>query len=107
MNVVKGASGDVRGDLSAVGEGFLSIATSGVGRTTVHMMTVFRQGCIRAARRAGRFRPPRQPGCARRTAEGSCPHTNPCSTNSAAFFVLLEDEVVGHTGDVVADDARK
>src|ERR1051326_7240773 len=30
------------------------------------------------------------------------PHASP-----AVFFVLLEDEVIGHTGDVVADDAGK
>src|SRR5437867_813419 len=60
MNVVKGASGDVCGVLSAFGEGFLSIATSVARRPIVHSMTGFPQDCIRKwrSRRPNAFRVP-------------------------------------------------
>jgi len=48
MNVVKGASGDVCG--VAFGEALLCIATSGAVQAVVHMMTGFRQDCIRVRR---------------------------------------------------------
>jgi hypothetical protein len=43
MKVVKGASGDVCGALSAFGEVFLSIATSCAVRSAAHMMSDFGQ----------------------------------------------------------------
>src|SRR6266478_5772180 len=64
MNVVKGASGDVRGVLSACGDAFLSIATSGAVRPVVHMMTGFGQDCTRTR--------PRRPSAIRRY---RCPHS--------------------------------
>src|ERR1700731_835868 len=51
MNVVKGASGDVCGVLSAFGEGFLSIATSNWGTPIMRTMTGFCKDCIRTTRR--------------------------------------------------------
>src|ERR1700688_592699 len=50
MNVVKGASGDVCGVLSAFGEGLLSIATSNCGTTSMHTMTGFCKDCTRTTR---------------------------------------------------------
>src|ERR1700745_3602151 len=50
MKVVKGASGEACGDLSAFGEAHLSIATSGARRAAVDRMTGFRQVCIRTWR---------------------------------------------------------
>ena len=41
-----------------------------------------------------------------RTAEASRPHIN-LSNLAEMLFVLFEDEVVGHAGDVVADYARE
>jgi hypothetical protein len=41
MNIVKGASGDVCGVLSAFGEAFLSIATFRCGTPVVDVMTGF------------------------------------------------------------------
>jgi len=54
MNVVKGASGDVCGLLSAFGDAFLSIATSGAVRPVVHMMTGFGHDCTRTKAADGR-----------------------------------------------------
>ena len=53
MNVVKGASGDVWGVLSAFGEAFLSIATPAAVRSVVHIMSDVGQHCIRTKRAGG------------------------------------------------------
>src|SRR2546423_9030734 len=41
--------------------------------------------------------------CARLDSRGGCPHT--IWSSPAVLLVLLDDVVVGHTGDVVADHA--
>ena len=50
MNVVKGASGDVGGVLSAFEGALLSIATSKCGTPIMHTMTGFCEDCIRKTR---------------------------------------------------------